>query len=382
MTDQLLSSTEALAFVRERIPDPEKMDRILFGMYLTYDVVDSTLVGRKRQIKRSSLEAYLDLFPTGIYANHIDYIVKAKLGENDLTFGEAYALYAGQEQEPISRGGFQSLARMGVIPSIRTENRPWAPILGFRTSDIQAFVKLRKRLGKTGSQPQPSVKKGRLVDSEWLTLRAAYSYYEQHVEEPKSWWWFRDSAVNRGLFETEKVGNTYKVSSKSLSTWLESNATTVATTSGLSYPTDKAYFKFQEVIPDHVSLISFQKLVKKGEIPSITREGIPRVQYEHVAQYFGNQIQTEKKVSLSLLEGYAYYSQRVRDPVSRSQFTRWLGNNTIVGAKTNGQWTVTENEIDKFLEQHPSGRLDASSTRQDSFQLAKAQFEKILGIKP
>jgi hypothetical protein len=369
MTDPLLSSTEALNLIHQRLPN-STLDRVTFGMYLTYDILDSVLVGNKRKIRLSALEAFLDLFPTGVYANHVDYIVKSKLGPDDLSPGEAYRYYASRESNPTTRGGFQSLAKMGIFPSIRVENKPYSAIMGFRKKDIDAFVSLRQRLGKSPSSHSAP------PESEWISFSEAYLYYQQHVTDPKSLWWFRQQA-RKGLFETKQTGTTSKISRKSLLAYLESNASTVATATSLALPLEKAYFKFKDLIPDQVSLIGFQKLVRSGSIASITRDGIQRVTREQVSHFFGQLIEAHKQTPLPLIKAYAYYCQNTTRPVSRSQFTRWLGNGTLLGSKNGTQWEVTEEAIDSFLIAHLSKR----DLQQEAFAYAKAQIETALGIK-
>lgn len=145
-----LDAKEALEFVHQKVGRGCLLNQTTFGFYLAYDILSSQYKGRQRVVRRDDLDAFLELFPDGIYANHISY--ETELGEDDLSMRDAYSYYADVDPHPVTLNSFRSLVAAGIIRPIRTADSPKAPVLGFHRQEISAFLALRQRILEKNSE--------------------------------------------------------------------------------------------------------------------------------------------------------------------------------------------------------------------------------------
>jgi hypothetical protein len=141
-----LTTKNAFAYLHRKIPVRSDLNITTFGFYLAYDVISSRLEKTERFVKVGDLDAFLELAPDGVYANHIDYLVAPSRGPGDLSLKDAYDYYREIDPVPISITSFRSVVAAGIIPAIRTANGPKAMVVGFRRQDINGFLATRQRL--------------------------------------------------------------------------------------------------------------------------------------------------------------------------------------------------------------------------------------------
>jgi hypothetical protein len=192
--------------------------------------------GKRRYVMTDAIDVFLELFPTGVYANHQEYDVGMTLRSGQLSMAEAYSYYVSVDPEPITKGTFRSLVAAGIILAIREDSDPKAKTIGFKEKEILAFLALRHRLAHP------------LVPAK---TRATRKEPEPEIEEP---------------FEPEEI---------------EDDQT---------FPIDRAFLRFQEMAPDlmprGIILPEFRSLVRKEKIKSVLVEGVEHVSFGEVQAYF------------------------------------------------------------------------------------------------
>ena len=409
--ESLMDSAQAFEYLCKKAGRKQALNRTMFGFYLAYELIDSTFSGRARQVDKESIDAFLELCPSGLYKQHIDYVVKPKLGKDDMTMAEAYAYYNGLDPNPVTMNSFRSLVAAGIVVAIRAENNSSSTTLGFTKQEIEYFANLRKRIAEknvdvpttkgfktkqeNGTQrprrnavpkptPAPTVSPGARADMEhmaaiiaedvaaelpktdreWVSVKEAYHYYAERVDQPHGEKWFAGKCYKNDPFEavckkdprpSNPTGKKYLVNLDSVDTYLESNADTRA--SNLSFPLDKAYHKFRDLMPAGLSLIQFKRLVRNNVIGSFIREGVTRVRHGDVGGYFQGQEELDKSKLIQLSDGYDYYCSKANDPVSRAHFFRWVAEGFIAaGKKIGDHWHITMTGVDDFLTEYPTGR--------------------------
>ena len=139
-----LDTKAALDLLRSQVGRGCELNLTTFGFYLAYDVIPSRFEGRQRMIRYDDLEAYLELVPDAVYANHTNYETEKR--PDDLGMRDAYAYYSDVDPNPITLNSFRSLVAAGIIRPVRTADNPKAPLLGFRRQEIAAFLALRQRI--------------------------------------------------------------------------------------------------------------------------------------------------------------------------------------------------------------------------------------------
>jgi len=416
--DLLMNSTEAFKYLCKKATHKgSALNKTLFGFYLAYELIDSVFVGRSRQVEKSSLDAFLELCPTGLYKKHIDYVVKPALEDDDLTMTEAYAYYKTLDAAPVAMNSFRSLTAAGVIVAIRAENKPSSKTLGFTKSEIVFFARMRARIAKKnadvpttkgfktkvengtqrprrkvtqtdtdsldsglqGTQAQgealvatqaAAIKKRKeetaeepVGEREWVSIREAYHYYCERVDQPHGEKWFAGKCYKNDPIESRcdvdkrpsnPSGKKYMVNLDSVDVYLQSKPETKP--SQKSYPLDKAYHKFRDVMSAGLSLIQFKRLVRNNILKSFVRDGVARVRQADVAAYFQGQEEIDKSRNILLAAGYDYYCSKCSDPVAKAHFLRWVYEGVIEGTKVEKTWHITMSSIDDFLTVYPSGR--------------------------
>jgi len=411
----LMDSAQAFEYLCKKSTAPMALNRTMFGFYLAYELIDSTFDGRARQVDKESLDAFLELCPTGCYKQHIDYVVKPALEGDDMTMVTAYDYYATLDPNPITMSSFRALVAAGILVAIRAENKSLSPTLGFTKTEIEYFANLRKRIAEknaaqpttkafktkqeNGTQrqprsadptPEPPSLEGERADlahmakileedvaafeamsaepekeeREWVSIKDAYRYYANRVDQPHGEKWFAGKCYKSDPFEAvchedkrpgNPTGKKYLVNLDSVDTYLESNADTRAT--NLSFPLDKAYHKFSSLMPAGLSLIQFKRLVRNNVIKSFIREGVTRVRHGDIEAYFQVQEEVDKSTKIPMTAGYDYYCSKASDPVSRAHFFRWVVEGRIKGGKKKGEfWYIEMRDIDNFLTEFPAGR--------------------------
>jgi hypothetical protein len=399
----LMTSDEAVAYLKKKGTKGDQLNRTMVGLYLAYELIDSTFEGKRRVIEQDSLDAFLDLFPTGLYKEHIEYVVKPKLEEGDLTMQEAYEHYKAMDPSPVAINSFRALTAAGIIVAIRAENSPDSLTLGFTKKEVEFFARMRVRIAGKKAQgvkttpakvpkttPRRKTKLSQIVEKvkekpldpklqeglkklqkkprktgrEWKSIKEAYLYYSERLDEPKSESWFRQQCYKGEVFAAKRVKDDrpnslhdmrYLVDPDSIDTYLESNPSTCA--KNLSFPLEKAYHKFRDLMPPGLTMIQFKRLVRNKVIKSFVREGTVRVRYGDVATYFEGQEVIDKQQPMELTSAYDYYCSKATDPVSKPHFARWIYNGSLEGGfKQDDSWVISMESIDKFLADWPTGR--------------------------
>lgn len=151
-----LTSSDALEYLTKKVGRGCELNATTFGIYLAYDLIPWRWDGKQRMVRQDDLDAYLELAPDGVYANHLDYDVGLSRGPGELSLKEAYDYYNDIDPSPITLTGFRSLVAAGLIPAIRTTNDAKAPIVGFKKRDIDAFLATRQRLMEKNNAPSES----------------------------------------------------------------------------------------------------------------------------------------------------------------------------------------------------------------------------------
>jgi hypothetical protein len=406
-TPTLMSSDEAFEYLKKKATKGDQLNRTMFGFYLAYELIDSTFEGRRRVVEQDSLEAFLDLFPTGLYKEHIEYVVKPKLEKGDLTMQEAYEHYKKIDPSPITINSWRALTAAGIVVAVRAENSPSSPTLGFTKKEVEFFARMRIRIAKKNKnapatkahktkvergtvRPRRKTKLSQIVEKvkekpinaetqeklktlqqkprktgrDWKSIKEAYLYYSERLDEPKSESWFRQQCYKGEVFESKKIKDTrpnsfhdmrYLVDLDSIDTYLESNPSTCA--KNLSFPLEKAYHKFRDLMPPGLTMIQFKRLVRNKLIKSFVREGTVRVRYGDVAVYFEGQESINKQRPMDLTSAYDYYCSKATDPVAKPHFARWIYNGSLEGGfKQDDSWVILMESIDTFLANWPTGR--------------------------
>lgn len=422
----------ALKYLRSKAGRGCELNLTTLRFYLAYDVIPSRFEGRQRLVRRDDLDAFLDLVPDAVYANHISYETEKR--PDDLSMREAYAYYSDVEPDPVTLNTFRSLVAAGIIRPVRTSDDPKAPVLGFRRQEIAAFLALRQRIleknsdttatkafltrkaneregakngvqqlieealeraglpaeGDRKSLPTTLKKKKKTkaeasgvperrgeaaasltdeegdADVERVSVKDAYAYYQKHCERPFTISWFRSKIANGLIFDALKVpdkgpkGHKYLVSLKSIDAHLATNPKGRTTPEYVAVET--AYHRLSHIIPAHMTLLQFKRLVDSGAIKTSRRKGVVKVPLDAAREYFREHSVSEKMPEkLSVSEAHAYYSSRVSDPVAKPHFARWVYGGTIGnGKKEGGAWKVAVADVDAFVDEHPTGRIRAN----------------------
>jgi hypothetical protein len=391
--DPMMNATQAFKYLCKKATHKgDSLNKTLFGFYLAYELIDSVFVGKSRQVEQSSLDAFLELCPTGLYKKHIDYVVKPKLASDDLDMKAAYAHYCSIDPNPVTISTFRSLTAAGIIVAIRAENTSNSKTLGYTSAEVEFFGRMRVRIAKknanipstkgyqtkklNGTQRKDAKKapiKEPVVEAveaaeeatgrEWVKVRDAYHYYVERVDQPMSEKWFAKKCYTNDPFESRcdvvdgpsnLTGKRYMVNLDSVDAFLQSNKETKPNQK--SYPLDKAYHKFRGNMPAGLSLIQFKRLVRNNILKSFIRDGVARVRQGDVIAYFQGQVEVTKEEPLAVADGYDYYCSKASDPVAKNHFLRWVYSGTINGSKESGSWTTTMRHVDDFLSECPTGR--------------------------
>lgn len=426
-----LRTNAAFAYLHRNISVRSDLNFTTFGFYLIYDVISSRLEKDERFVKVGDLDAFLELAPDGVYANHIDYLVAPSRGPGDLSLKDAYDYYRDIDPVPISLTSFRSVVASGIIPAIRTSNNPKAMVVGFRRQDLNGFLATRQRLQEaserrrkeekdsaarttlvatvmqdalsksglgrspvatlvdTREAPEPPKKKAtkkvatakapaavpaepkpaKTPEPRWAPTKKAYAYYQERAQRAFTESWFRDKVYRSKLFrtKTEADDRPNSLSDKkcyvdldSVDEYLAQDPKTKPTPQK-AWPVEKAYHKFEELIPAGLSMLQFKQLVNTGLIRSFTRASVVHVRLDAVESYFGNLVEKDPEQILQTGPAYNYYCSRCTDPAQKAQFSRWITNGEIEGAVKNedGVWTITVGHLDEFLEEYPKGRKQA-----------------------
>jgi hypothetical protein len=163
-SDRELDIRQALSYLHNRVGKGCELNHTTFGFYLAYDLIPSKFQGRLRVVRQGDLEAFIELAPSGVYANHLPYETEMDRARGDMVMTEAYAYYSDVDPNPVALNSFRSLVAVGIIRPIRTANDPKAPVLGFKKQEIDGFLAIRQRmLEATKDQPEASSAEGRSV---------------------------------------------------------------------------------------------------------------------------------------------------------------------------------------------------------------------------
>jgi hypothetical protein len=451
--DRELKADKAFAYLHKKVAVRSDLSVTTFGFYLAYDVIPSRLVKGHHYVKVGDLDAYLELAPDGVYANHIDYLVAPRRGPGELSLKDAFDYYSKIDPHPISLNSFRSIVAAGIIPAIRTANEPKAMVVGFRPQDINGFLATRQRVQEKGDkaraadraavaaekatktedkkratlvarvmqdalahakletpstapvvevpEPKKATKKAvkktskkvakttpkkspaptapvaedppvverktKTREPRWVPTKDAYAYYEERAKRPFTDSWFRDKVYRSDLFQTKTEkdersnnpsGKKYLVDLNSVDDYLAQDPKTKPKPQK-SWPVEKAYHKFEHLIPAGLSMLQFKQLVNGGLIRSFTRSSVVHVRLDAVEAYFEGLAEKDPERVLQTGAAYNYYCSRCTDPVQKAHFSRWIAGGEIEGAVKNedGIWTITVGLIDDFVERHPSGRM-------------------------
>jgi hypothetical protein len=264
-SDKELSSRAAFEYMVRKIGRKCELNSTTFGFYLAYDLIPSRWDKKQRFVRQDDLDAFLELAPGGVYANHLDYDVAMSRSPGDLSLKDAYLYYKDVDPTPITLNSFRSLVASGLIPAIRTANDPKAPVVGFKKRDIDAFLATRQRImeknreapatkgfltRKEREQKEPGVRSEvrHLIDDalakamphlgpppprvktdppitvtpppppkvevpkavappvakpRWVVTKKAYAYYVERTKKPFTDSWFRDKVYRGDLFRTK-----------------------------------------------------------------------------------------------------------------------------------------------------------------------------------
>lgn len=371
-TTQEFDRRTALEYLHRRVGKGCELNSTTFGFYLAYDIIPSHFEKRERVVQQGDLDAFIELAPTGIYANHLSYETDFD-SKQDLDMRDAYAYYADVDPAPIALNTFRSLVAAGIIRPIRTANDPKAPILGFKRQEIAVFLAVRQRmmedtrdlpmtkgfltrkvtetvtpkpegqgvvervmqevieraefeLEAAKPQPEPSPRQAETpkpapiteeqqqVPGRWATVTTAYEHYCKQFElvdkqrEPHSFSWFRAKVYEGKLFVSRFELDPQR-----------------------SGAANKVYFVDLDSVDAYLVTVA-SNLEKTMAKPS-------------------------KKQLLPVALAYPYYTARCSDPLSKSQFSRLVAEGVVPEAvQQDGRWMITPEGIDAFLVQYPSGR--------------------------
>jgi len=396
-----LSSRLALAYVQSRVGPKCELNSTTFGFYLAYDVIPSRWEGKQRMVNQEDLDAFLELAPTGVQADHMQYEVGLSLAPGQLSMREAYAYYASVDPNPVTLNTFRSLVATGVILAIRTANASKAPVIGFKKGEIDGFLARRHRImeknrespstkgfltrkereatssqtsvsapvaaaieealdaaqKKLGLKPETVAKKApkkvskkafsKAPEGRWAPIKEAYAYYQRTAVKPLTESWFRNKCYRTGLFGKRVIkderpnnptGKKYLIDLDTIDVHLSGDTTPKAKPQPQrAWPVEKAFHKFKELIPPGLSLLQFKRLVNNKIIRSFTRNTVVHVRLDAVEEYFKGDIETDVDTVLQMGGAYDYYCSRCTDPVAKAHFSRWVTSGEISGAEKNDE---------------------------------------------
>jgi len=339
---ELLDAKNALDYLHSKATRGSRLNQQTFGLYLAYDLIPWRWEDRRRVVGKGDVDAFLELAPTGVYADHLSYETEFLTERGDMSMREAYVYYAGVDPDPLTMSSFRALVAAGLVAPIRTADDPKAPILGFRKRDVDAFLALRQRLVErerrgearrdsacASSRPPRRIRvperrtavdrimqeelqkalpkleaakheaeRAALTAAEWLSVKDAYEYYRERAEEPRGLSWFRAKCSPEGPFERKvddehgstRAGQRYLVRRESIDRYVAPGSVAEPER---EWPTETAYYKFRDVIAPGVSLLRFTKLVHDGGIRSTMTDGGARVRREDVRAYFEAALELE-----------------------------------------------------------------------------------------
>jgi len=444
-TNKEFNTREAFHYIQTTVGRKCELNSTTFDFYLTYDLISSRWSGNQRLVRQDDLDAYLELAPDGVYANHIEYEISTKRGPGEMSMKDAYAYYRDIDPNPVTLNSFRSLVAAGILQAIRTTNDPTAPVVGFKKRDIDGFLATRQRIleknkqttkreppQKTQGEDPPTVSispevtklldaalaqahakthvqllegsasmtvpvaaKPKKIEAEveapkkvketegkktptsekavapkktrWVTTKKAYVYYAERAKRSYTDSWFRDKVYRGSLFRTKTEpdvrpnnpsGKKYMVDLDSVDEYLAKDPKTQPKPQK-SWPTEKAYHKFNHLIPAGLSMLQFKRLVNTGLIKSFTRSSVVHVRLDAVEAYFEGLMEVDTDKALQMGPAYDYYCSRCSDPVAKAHFSRWVTDGEIEGGEKSdeGRWTITVGSIDEFIEQYPNGRM-------------------------
>ena len=437
ITNKEFNTREAFHYVQTTVGRKCELNSTTFEFYLAYDLISSRWSDNQRFVRQDDLDAYLELAPDGVYANHIEYEISAKRGPGEMSMKDAYEYYRDIDPNPVTLNSFRSLVAAGILQAIRTTNDPTAPVVGFKKRDIDGFLATRQRILEKDKQattkgilktqekehiivspevtklldeavakaqvktqvqvavPAPIVPKPKKTKAEveapkkvkeaegkkapksekavapkksrWVTTKKAYAYYAERAQRSYTDSWFRDKVYRGTLFRTRTEpdvrpnnpsGKKYMVDLDSVDEYLAKDPKTQPKPQK-SWPTEKAYHKFNHLIPPGLSMLQFKRLVNTGLIKSFTRSSVVHVRLDAVEAYFERLVEFDTDKPLQMGPAYDYYCSRCSDPVAKAHFSRWVTDGEIEGGEKNedGRWSITVDAIDEFIEGYPSGRM-------------------------
>jgi len=360
-----LSTRDAFYYLSKKVGRRCQLNSATFGYYLAYDVIPSRWEERERIVRQEDLDTFLELAPDGIYANHIEYDIAQRRGPGMLSMKDAFAYYEGIDPSPITISTFRTLVTAAIIPAVRTANDPRAPIVGFRKRDIDAFLATRQRviernreattfkpvppekeesgqaqlvqqimdeeaqkaLPKIEAERKAAEKKAASKKSRWVSVSAAYAHYEKRAPKPHSRSWFRKKVVEGEIFRVQvdskyhthdPLGRRFMVDIDSVDEYLDQDPKTKPKTVE-AWPIEMAYHKFNDSIPDDLSLLRFKRLVTTGEIESFVKDDTPHVRRDAVEAYFAEEIASEELSQRTPASSSPKESETPSSPVDTSE---------------------------------------------------------------
>jgi hypothetical protein len=426
-SDRELDARQALDYVWRKVGKDCDLNHTTFGFYLAYDLIPSRFEGRQRVVRQADLDAFLDLAPDGVYANHLTYETEMNKGRGDLTMTEAYAYYAEVDPSPIALNSFRSLVAAGLLRPIRTANDPKAPVLGFKKQEIDSFLAMRQRMiestreqpptksfltrkaAETASPPtdsSPGQSTVARVMAEVLersklkidppTSEVAQVQRREAPAIPES----RD--LTQGPFEETSVVPEPPVAAVLRDALEESPARWVPVSEGYGYyvravedPRSFSWFRLKayrsELFTARLQTDS-RSTNSTGKIYYVDLRSIDAYAASlRVPEVPRSKPKTEPKTDspdrakpLHMMGAYAYYCSRCSDPVAESRFAKWVMAGTFVGAEktVEGLWTLTTERIDAFLAEHPTGRLQANRDSRKTKETPDAPTPRAPKAKP
>jgi hypothetical protein len=419
--DRELNTRDAYNYVVSKASEGCVLNQTTFGFYLTYDLIPSRFEGRQRMVRVGDLDAYVELFPDGVYANH-NYSTDRK--DVEFSMREAYVHYASVDPTPVSMNTFRSLVTAGIIRAVRGADDPSAPILGFSRQEISGFLALRQRImEKNADTPaiksfvtrkrqrafpevaklmQEAVEKARpqleaakkkdeeerrakkavdleetakpeivepdaAPEVERVSLKEGYERYKEFLKEaggsPYSFSWFRQRASDGDVFDVEKSDDVHPGSpfGKKYMVSVESIE---------AYVRDHHDEQRPRVIPVAVETAyhKYRDVVPPGisllQFKRMVKDGLIKSSRRNgttkVTRVAVEEYFTTRLKGrfLKARTAYDYYCSRATDPVSEAHFNRLLRQGEIDFAEKKGKsWVVESVGIDLFLERHPTGRV-------------------------
>jgi len=377
-----LKTKDAFAYLHRNIPVRSDLNTTTFGFYLAYDVISSRLEKTERFVKVGDLDAFLELAPDGVYANHINYLVAPSRGPSDLSLKDAYDYYREIDPVPISITSFRSVVAAGIISAIRTANNPKAMVVGFRRQDINGFLATRQRLQEmaeaTRKEQKEKEQRTTLVAAVMTEALAKANLGPpppvptvvdtREAPEPKKTVKAKTPKVvvkakPKTKAKPKVVAKTKAVVKAVVKAAVEAKP---KSKTQKSWPIEKAYYKFGHLIPPGISMLQFKQLVNTGIIRSITRASVVHIRFAAVEAYFEGLVEKDPETVLLMGPAYSYYCSQCEDPVQKARFSRWLTGGDIEGAvhdEEDDLWAITVGLLDEFLEKYPTGRMRPSKPK-------------------